>query len=107
MATNNEQLQIWLRSQTGTSLDFNGDMLAFLSLQGYNTGDYNERLYLYLNDQMAQVGGGLSGVQALFAQELGFDSWDSVTSLSVEKDYYFNDGNNFFFNDGNNFVFNS
>jgi hypothetical protein len=54
---------------------------------------------------MAGVGGTLSGLQHLFAVELGFDRWETITNMSVEKDFMFNDGNNFFFNDGNNFVF--
>lgn len=104
--SNQGQLQAWLRGQTGTALDFNGDMLAFLSQEGYTTGTYNERLYLYLKDILALDGGfTLNGLQEQFANAYGFDSWGSVTALSANQNFSFYDGNNFIFYDGNDFVF--
>jgi len=105
--TNNGALQAWLRSRTGTSFDFNGDMLSFLSLQGYTVGQYNERLYLYLRDILGYTGNDfvLSDLQQQFAQAYGFENWDAVTSLSENVNFMFADGSNFFFVDGNDFVF--
>lgn len=80
--TNQEELHAWLRSVTLTSGTFNEDMLAFLDVRGYNTGDYNGRLYAYLYDQVAATGSpALNDLQQQFAVNNGFPYWNSVTYL--------------------------
>ena len=100
-------LQKWIRSQTGTSLDFNGDMLAYLASEGFSVGTYNERLYLFLKSELGSSVGNLSDLQQQFAKSLGFDRWSTITNFAGgSNNYIFNDNNNFVFNNGNNFIFN-
>jgi len=80
--TNQEQLHAWLRGETGTTGSFNDDMLAFLDMRGFSTGDYNGRLYAYLYDQNVATGSpALNDLQQQFAINNGFPYWNSVTNL--------------------------
>ena len=82
MATNQEQLHAWLRTQTSSAADFNSDMLAFLDGAGYTTGDYNGRLYAYLYAQNGATGSpAMNDLMQQFAVNNGFESWNSVTNL--------------------------
>lgn len=130
------QLQEWLRDRTGNEGTFNEDFLVFLNSFvrennfkfyddtnfvfydtnnfvfideiGYSEGiTFNEKLYLYLQEQLNVVGDNLTltDLQNGFAKLLGFDRWQEITLLSGNKNFSFTDGNNFIFYDTTNFNF--
>lgn len=105
--TNQGELQKWLRSQTGSASDFNGDLMAYFKLEGFDTTfGITGCLYKYLKAQLSLVGDyALPDLQYRFARAQGKDNWNSVVSLVLSSDFLFVDNTNFFFADGTNFTF--
>lgn len=83
-STNQGKLQAWLRSQTGSNSDFNGDMLIYLKSLGYDTTlGYNGCLLKFLKTELGFTNQevSLNDMMALYAEYQGKVDWSGVVNL--------------------------
>jgi hypothetical protein len=83
MATNQELRHQSVRDLTGTASDYNSDFLSLFADAGFETGTFNERFLLWLNDQLGETYVSLPGAMQAYAELYGFNNWNSVTEIAA------------------------
>ena len=81
--TNQGDLQDSVRRLTSTTNDYNGDWHALFDLDSIAAGEYNERLILWLQNQIGSSTTDLNGLMQEYAEAQGAYNWNSINSISV------------------------
>lgn len=74
-----------VRDVTGTALTYEGDWHALFDLQGIASGTFNERLLLWINDQLGTAYTNLPGAMQAYAEDQGVYNWDSMGVFSASS----------------------
>lgn len=77
--SNQGDLHQWVRDQTGTTLDYNGDWHALFDQSAIPAGDLNGRMLSWLNAQLGVTYDNLPGAQNAYAISCGVDNWNSLS----------------------------
>lgn len=76
--SNQSEKQASIREITGTISTYEGDWHALFDDAGIATGDFNGRLLAWINNYLTASYTEINSAMAAFAQDQGFDSWDSM-----------------------------
>lgn len=81
--TNQSDRQESVRASTGTALNYEGDWNALFDDAGIPVGAFNGRMLAWINDQLSSSYTELNGAMAAYAQDQGFDNWDSMGTFDA------------------------
>jgi len=85
MPTNQGDQQEFFRGISGTSTVYNGDALAAFQAQGATENEYDGAFIEWLQIRTGSSKTNVNDLMAEFAEQYGFDGWDSVNELSFTK----------------------
>jgi hypothetical protein len=71
-----------VRTETGTSLTYNGDWMALFDQASIPTGPFNGRLLAWINSQLSSSYTSLPQAQQAYAVSLGLTSWGQIGVFS-------------------------
>jgi hypothetical protein len=80
--SNQSDKQQSVRDLTGTAYSYNGDWHALFDLNGIPVGTYDERLLSWINNTLSSSYANLPSAMQAFAEDQGFDNWESMGSFS-------------------------
>ncbi|HWU63563.1 MAG TPA: hypothetical protein VN112_16210 [Ensifer sp.] len=79
--SNQGDLQQWVRDQTGTAYDYNGDWLSLFDQAGVAAGDFNGRMLAWLNAQLGTSYSNINDAQNAYAISCGVTNWSSLAQI--------------------------
>jgi hypothetical protein len=84
--TNQSARQASIRAVTGTTGTYNEDWLALFDLDGIPAGTFNERLYMWLEEQTGLAGLTLNELMVAYAVLQGVETWNELGTLTLTTD---------------------
>lgn len=83
VTTNQEGRHASFRTIASTTLDYNGDSLAAFQEEGATSTEYNGAFIQWLQIRNDSVKINLMDLQAEFADDNDFESWEAVNTISA------------------------